>query len=399
MNTQCNYNFHTHTFRCGHASYESEEEYIDLYIKNNFKTIGFSDHMPFPKEELPQERIKMYVKDCKGYINKINSLKKVYNNIEILVGFECEYDRLYNHHLINLKEKCDYLILGQHFIRDVTPIGNIDYPIIYANSVCEALDTGLFDYLAHPDIFLKYRETIPKSNYDLYINNCKNAAIMICKKAKKLGIPLEINLSFKNNIKIMNDNHYPYPHPLFFDIAKKLNNFYVFGIDAHSKNVITKYNVSKTSIVNELKINNNIIYNYNPIKYRNSIINKKYKTFKNNKKEYIYEYIKYIHRIVKYNSNYKEVLKIVKDDIEKTHMLYNQNITKIKSEIVELSNTIMDINIKKKKIKRKELYIKYTKESYNYRLKILNNLYKKILNNKNKHRLTKALLDIYSKDR
>lgn len=197
----------------------------------------------------------------------------------------------------------------------------------------------------------------------------------------------------------MNDNHYPYPHPLFFDIAKKLNNFYVFGIDAHSKNVITKYNASKTSIVNELKINNNIIYDYNPIKYRNSIINKKYKTFKNNKKEYIYEYIKYIHRIVKYNSSYKEVLKIVKDDIEKTHMLYNQNITKIKSEIVELSNTIMDINIKKKKIKRKELYIKYTKESYNYRLKILNNLYKKILNNKNKHRLTKALLDIYSKDR
>ena len=158
MNTQCNYNFHTHTFRCGHASYENEEEYIDLYIKNNFKTIGFSDHMPFPKEELPQERIKMYVKDCKGYINKINSLKKVYNNIEILVGFECEYDRLYNQHLINLKEKCDYLILGQHFIRDVTPIGNIDYPIIYANSVCEALDTGLFDYLAHPDIFLKYRD-------------------------------------------------------------------------------------------------------------------------------------------------------------------------------------------------------------------------------------------------
>ena len=40
-------NYHTHTPRCKHA-YGCEEEYIKSAIKAGFKTLGFSDHSPWP---------------------------------------------------------------------------------------------------------------------------------------------------------------------------------------------------------------------------------------------------------------------------------------------------------------------------------------------------------------
>ena len=71
MKQQYNYNFHTHTFRCGHASWENEEEYINKYIENGFNIVGFSDHMPFPIEEFPQENVRMYIKNVDEYIIKL----------------------------------------------------------------------------------------------------------------------------------------------------------------------------------------------------------------------------------------------------------------------------------------------------------------------------------------
>ena len=40
-------NFHTHTFRCGHAI-GNEEEMVKSAIKNDILELGFSDHIPLP---------------------------------------------------------------------------------------------------------------------------------------------------------------------------------------------------------------------------------------------------------------------------------------------------------------------------------------------------------------
>ena len=44
------YNFHNHTYRCGHAT-GTDEEYVLEAIKNGYEVMGFSDHAPylFPK--------------------------------------------------------------------------------------------------------------------------------------------------------------------------------------------------------------------------------------------------------------------------------------------------------------------------------------------------------------
>ena len=40
------YNYHTHTYRCGHAI-GSDEEYVEAAIKAGYKVLGFSDHAPY----------------------------------------------------------------------------------------------------------------------------------------------------------------------------------------------------------------------------------------------------------------------------------------------------------------------------------------------------------------
>ena len=40
------YNLHTHTYRCSHAT-GTEREYIEAAISAGIKIMGFSDHIPF----------------------------------------------------------------------------------------------------------------------------------------------------------------------------------------------------------------------------------------------------------------------------------------------------------------------------------------------------------------
>jgi histidinol-phosphatase (PHP family) len=39
------YNYHSHTYRCGHASRCSDEDYVLEAIEHGYKKYGFSDHV------------------------------------------------------------------------------------------------------------------------------------------------------------------------------------------------------------------------------------------------------------------------------------------------------------------------------------------------------------------
>jgi hypothetical protein len=137
-----------------------------------------------------------------------------------------------------MKEKVDYMILGQHFVKDgmqmVPQKGNPNYPLEYAKMVCKGIESGLFDIVAHPDHFMSLRDTISDDNRALYEENCIKASHMICQKAAEMGIPLEINLSPALNDQILHDSNLAYPHPLFWTIAREYDVKVLKGIDAHS---------------------------------------------------------------------------------------------------------------------------------------------------------------------
>ena len=385
-----NYNYHSHTYRCGHASFIDDIEYIKKYINAGFKNIGISDHMPNSKYQLPDERNRMDITHFNNYLKSIKKIKKQNKDIDVLIGLECEYSNILGKHLCLLKDKCDYLILGQHYIDNVNPISNAEYPLLYAEIVCEALDTGLFDYIAHPDYFLKFRDTIKDNDKKLYISNCKKCFTKICMKAKKLNIPLEINLNYLNNIRVMKDNEFPYPHSLLFNCVSKMHNACVVGIDAHNPNVILKYKESFNKILRYFpKLN--IIYDYDPVTYRTNLLNKKYNIFKKNVKSFEYYYLKQIIKRIPYNSSNDDIINIF---IKlKSNLLNNKNktVNKLLNDIQVINNSIIDIGTKNKMINRKKIFIKITEKRYKNQNRLLTNMIKILNKHKDSYNSKKLL--------
>ena len=81
-------NYHTHTTRCHHAS-DSEEEYIQVAIKNGLKILGFADHtpMPFPDGKIGVGHHRMAVSEFSDYVETLLALREKYRDqIEILIG-------------------------------------------------------------------------------------------------------------------------------------------------------------------------------------------------------------------------------------------------------------------------------------------------------------------------
>ena len=85
------FNYHTHTKLCGHATGETRE-YVEKAIQAGLKTLGFSDHAPYPfpiQNETAYEKAEQHLF---SYANEVRALAKEYEkDIRILCGFEVEY--------------------------------------------------------------------------------------------------------------------------------------------------------------------------------------------------------------------------------------------------------------------------------------------------------------------
>lgn len=219
-------NYHTHTVRCKHAS-GSEREYIESAIRNGFKTLGFSDHTPQPYESGFVSPIRMDMSELDGYVDTLKALREEYaDRIDIKIGLEAEYyperfDKLMKE---VRKRDIDYLILGQHHVPDEeygcycgNPTPDEDLLEDYVELVIEALETGEFMYLAHPDLIHF------TGSDDVFISHMTR----LCKYAKDKEIPLELNvLGFITGRW--------YPTESFFRTASKTGCRIIYGCDAHA---------------------------------------------------------------------------------------------------------------------------------------------------------------------
>ena len=219
--------YHNHTWRCGHAS-GTEREYIEEAIAGGFTIFGFSDHTPYLYDgPYYPEGQKMHPEQMGDYIETCLALKKEYaRDITIHIGLEVEYYPDYFGRLMEFLADypLDYMILGQHalgngFPTDPSSFRTTTDPAVlmqYVEQCCEALDTGRFLYFAHPDVL--HFEGHPQ----VYYAHMEK----LCRKAKELNIPLEINLQGLIEGRF-------YPHRAFWEMAAKTGNDVVFGADAH----------------------------------------------------------------------------------------------------------------------------------------------------------------------
>ena len=228
-------NYHTHTYRCGHASMEDEREYVEAAIKAGFRELGFADHcpMPIPKDIDVNEcsrflGIRMTLEETEGYVNKLLELRREYEkDIKIHIGFEVEYiPEVFGGFLefIN-KFPIDYIILGQHFnsvrsdeiIYFGTETKSTEVLKKYVDLAIEALGTGRFSYIAHPDL----------CNFTGQREEYRSEMIRLIRASKQYDTPLEINLlgiSAKRN----------YPDPDFWSMANDEGCNVIIGSDAHA---------------------------------------------------------------------------------------------------------------------------------------------------------------------
>ena len=219
-------NYHTHTYRCHHASGE-EREYIERAIEAGLKILGFSDHTayPFPGDYCSSFRMRPEKLD--DYFQTLTDLKREYaSQIEIHIGVEAEYYPAYFGKLQELLRQypLEYMLLGQHFLGN--EIGDpysgqktwsVKRLRAYCDQVIEAMELGCFTYVAHPDLFCFQGE---KSVYRAEMRR-------ICQASNRLGIPLEVNfLGFQEGRN--------YPAKKFWELAGEEHCAVILGCDAHA---------------------------------------------------------------------------------------------------------------------------------------------------------------------
>ncbi|MBQ8535172.1 MAG: endo-1,4-beta-xylanase [Bacilli bacterium] len=279
------FNYHTHTYRCGHAGTSTDREYVENARQNGIMQLGFTDHVPVTDLEFQDDEQQMDISEVDAYIESIEDLQAGYPDMTILKGFEVEYNPMKEQFLGELREKVDYMILGQHFVPDgigQVSKNNPNYPLEYANMVCQAMESGIFDIVAHPDIFMKFRDNLKtKEERNLFLENAKTASRQICGKAKEMGIPLELNFGGIIIGKKLSDGEYAYPHSLFWEIAAEENVPTMYGVDAHHGNqfdLMANCKEKADTIINPNRLNL-VSKNYNPVEARenNEILNAAYK--------------------------------------------------------------------------------------------------------------------------
>lgn len=224
------YNYHTHTYRCHHAVGDVEE-YIEAAIKGGFKYLGFSEHCAY--ENWPEATARPTMSEMAEYISKIEECKEKYKGqITILTGAEYEFFPDLTNYFEEIKERFDYLVLGQHSVdrkrKDVDFIcTNSDVKVV-CDYVCQAIERGFVDYLAHPDYFMLGRKT--------YNNVCYDAVKEMCICAKEYDVPVEINLKGMayGKKRYFGYKSYIYPHNKTLEILGEVQPKIVIGYDAHN---------------------------------------------------------------------------------------------------------------------------------------------------------------------
>jgi histidinol-phosphatase (PHP family) len=218
-------NYHTHTFRCNHAQ-GSEEQYIQRAIEAGIEILGFSDHSPQFYPGGYTSRIRMLPEQLEDYAMTLYVLRQQYSGqIRLHIGLEAEY---YPGLFPELREiirdyPIEYLIMGQHWCGNEVneayvgrPTEDVDFLKRYYRQVLDGLDTGLFTYVAHPDVLHFVGDE------KVYEEQTR----MFCREVADRRIPLEINL-----LGLRNRSHYP--NPAFWRVAGQENCQVVLGVDAH----------------------------------------------------------------------------------------------------------------------------------------------------------------------
>ena len=237
------YNYHAHTFRCGHAT-GTPEEYVLWAIEHGVRYMGFSEHAPFRFPNGFESSYRLPVAEIDDYMAESKRLAEKYKDrVQLRIGFEMEYYPDFFPQMLKTVTDCggEYLILGQHYPENElssqphsTKASDSEQRLrSYVSCVLEGMKSGYFSYVAHPDVL--HFTGDPK----LYNREMRK----ICVAAREWNLPLEINF-----LGLREGRHYP--NPAFWKMAGEEQSPVTFGCDAHD--VFSAFDANSLKLAQEM---------------------------------------------------------------------------------------------------------------------------------------------------
>lgn len=223
--------YHLHTPLCGHATGEPRE-YVLAAQAAGLTEIGFSDHNPMPVQF---DDWRMAPDQLAEYITMVEAARAEFPNYPIRLGLECDYLLGYENHIRHLATMApwDYLIGSVHYI---TPEWDVDNPkhlkkwteqavdevwALYFKEYTNMAQSGLFDFLAHPDLVKKFGHR-PEGDLSRFYTETLNAIA-------ENGIAIEVSTA-----GLRKEVHEIYPSKQFLEMAYQRRIPIVINSDAHA---------------------------------------------------------------------------------------------------------------------------------------------------------------------
>ena len=226
-------NLHTHTVRCDHAGGE-DRDYVEAALAGGLRKLGFADHSWYVIDGGDYSSgMHVTTEKNEDYVKSVLSLREEYaDRIDIKLGYEAEYYPKHFPTFIEMVRRypIDYLILGPHFtnnkydgIHTYRTTDDRDLLHLQINQIIEAIETGVFTYIAHPEIMNFADDTVYDEEYSRLIE-----------RAMELDVLLEINLLGIRGGRT-------YPNERFVKLCGKMGAKMCIGSDAHSPDAVCDF--------------------------------------------------------------------------------------------------------------------------------------------------------------
>ena len=228
------YNLHTHSVYSRHGEgeimdYVNEAERIGLHI------LGFTEHCPYPDDGYSIDNGRMWFKTLPTYVSKVQEAKERKGDLSVFLGWECDWIKGREEWIHEVREKSDYLIFGLHYLEDkggevYTPFHSDRWDRkralkLYGERYVSAVESGLFLFSAHPDLFMNMS--------DEFVEEEKALSRDIIAIAKEKDMVMEVNGSGIMKAKQRGLKESRYPRREFWEMAKDAGLCCIVSADAH----------------------------------------------------------------------------------------------------------------------------------------------------------------------
>lgn len=158
--------YHLHTLLCRHAL-GVPADYARVALERGLPEIGFADHNPMPE---PFDDWRMDLEELPRYLELVQAAREKYPQLPIRLGLECDFIAGQEHWIEKLAGLADwdFLIGSVHYIAPGWEVDNPKWigrfhelPVAeiwatYWKIYQQCIHSGLFDFVAHPDLPKKF---------------------------------------------------------------------------------------------------------------------------------------------------------------------------------------------------------------------------------------------------